>query len=221
MRTPLSLLLALAMGCQPTIDDGTSVGNPSPTKVETASNARVSYDVASVHVSRVVATDCSGVPVARTVDATFNTVHDALVLVPGGTWCALDLELGSPVLISGRSDVGAVDIELDVPVVSLSEFAGFTVDGESRVFELGHPGWIDPFVPATAGDLVVTPADFQHAALATLMERASALFIDADGDLELSGAERGAGSDAAGDLREDDDDEEDAGEDSWWDESDD
>lgn len=182
---------------------GTGVGNPGEARVSLGSGDAVVFTRAVLPIDEVVYTSCDDGDVTEPEDRTVDLLAKDTLVVPTGTWCAVDVYTSGLVQVEGDGVYGGTfTLTLDVATVALDAGDGLVVDGDALVLELAHPLWVSALglvlVPTTQVD--VGPGDFRHDALAERLADGSGLFLDPDADGALSAEERDAGPVAAGDV---------------------
>jgi hypothetical protein len=142
------ILLAACMDSGP--NEGTIVGNPGDAALRLARTDGISFVEAIAYVSGLEMSSCTDSETAGerlSVEEEFDLTGDALFLeLPAGDWCGIALDLDGPIEIYGEAgDEDRTDLEafLDIGEVSAESSSAFGVDGNTFVFELGEPGWLE------------------------------------------------------------------------------
>lgn len=207
---PLVLAPLVVTGCvsPDSQQDGTAVGNPGVVAFALGQPTDLTVEEGEAFFTSGTVSPCgSGDAVALEELDESVSIEDGEIAfdLPAGTWCTMSLaglEVGASGLLEADPDDGAWSMGLDVGELTLNapSFSGFRVNEEQVfVLELGAPGWFDATrLEAVAGEEVfVEPGDDAHDGLAADIAAASALFDDADGDGDVSAAERTEGSSAS------------------------
>jgi len=208
-RSLLALALVPVVGCVSPSEqqDGTAVGNPGVVALALGTPADLEVDATEAVVGLATVTPCGeGEPVEIDLgDELLDLDEGVEADLPGGTWCSVVLE-EVELTIDGRleadPDDGEYSLLLEVGTVTLNapSFSGFTVDeDEEFVLELAGLDWLSAAdLSLTGGATVdVEPEDALHDGLATTVADGTALYDDADGDGEVSTAERDTGTEAS------------------------
>ncbi|MCB9780989.1 MAG: hypothetical protein H6742_20640 [Alphaproteobacteria bacterium] len=208
----MTLLLPLMLACLGP-DQGTVVGNPGDAAARVAPvSAELTLGEAEAYVSLIEVYSCEGqvteidlAPFTEGDEIEVDLLRDVIEL-PGGSWCALGLELDKLEFEGSGPDGSSFRVDLDPGWIEVEALGGFEVDGQSFVLEMAQPGWLSAeLLGLEAGGAVTIDADAAlHDALADTVALRSALFEDDDGDGELADDERSVGAVAAGEARDQD-----------------
>jgi MYXO-CTERM domain-containing protein len=188
--TARALLLCTMAGCLGGPASGTAVGNPGDADVKVSRvDPALALERVALPTSALRLLGCDGTERLMEQELSLDGLAPSTsrLVVPGGTWCELTLELAGPVQVEGSTAAGTVfSVQLDAGELL---YAGeLAVDGQHLLFELPLP--LDPAVLEALGPQVQLPAD-DPAALGWARDAASgvSLWEDADEDGLLSQAD--------------------------------
>jgi hypothetical protein len=151
--------------------------------------------LASFDVDRCAPTRDGSIAVGEVVDLLGSGPFG----IPGGDWCVVEVVFDAPLHYEGIAGDGSdpgkgtFTLDLDVPRVSIPVVRDVYVEGWAFVVELGHREWAEAEKLGGLEDgthIDVDPASPLHDDLADAIAYGSAVYVDADEDGELDGAER-------------------------------
>jgi uncharacterized protein (TIGR03382 family) len=181
VKVRLGLLFALT-ACDPVLP-GTGVGNPGKLAMDaTEIPPDVTLERAVAEVTGVEIVDCEGGSRTLSDGAEADLLAaNEVARLPGGEWCALELDLG-PVQVEGRTDGGTTfTVELlPEPVAVEREFA---VDGQTLL--LSVPLALDAAALEALGPDVEVSAEEPLALDLADGVAGADLWVDVDGDHEI------------------------------------
>jgi hypothetical protein len=199
MRPRVVVLLA-ALGCSSEVKwgGGTGVGNPGTTKVGTSASENVTLRAGQGTLDALAVVRCSGREDATEVGEVVDLLGSDPYSVEGGRWCGLTATFAPPIEIDGAAgdgldpQAGTFRLVLGVDRIELAIAPEIQVDRDDFVLELGHWDWIpaDLLGLAPETEVVVDEGHPLYDPLVRAIVDGSALYLDADGDGELSSAER-------------------------------
>ncbi|MEQ1501860.1 MAG: hypothetical protein ABMB14_06500 [Myxococcota bacterium] len=209
--------IVVFVGCNPETGwpGGTGVGNPGTTKLQTNGAGPTTLDRGVGTLSTLTASRCTLADAVAEIDAEVDLLGTAPYELGGGSWCTLTATFTGPLRFEGSTSSadptrGTFELLLEVPAITIDLDAGFTIDRDATVLELGHPGWIPPDLLGGLEDRTHTVVDAgspAHDPLVSLLVDGSAVFVDADGDGALAADERhpvGAGPSWTAEWEDDD-----------------
>jgi MYXO-CTERM domain-containing protein len=199
MNRPSWIALGL-VACGPNLPPpgGTSVGNPGKVGYRIAPPTEIEVATATL---QGVTTDLLGCDGSR-ASVLAGDDEDALtgdrVPMPPGTWCGLTLAI-DVVSVEGTFGLEGTpaSITLEPPtVLTLWMAEPVVVDETEYVLEVGEPGWVTSTQLPPEGDLIgtISPGDAIAPLLLQNLATGTGLYLDADGDGQMSEAERQEGT---------------------------
>ncbi|HHO53823.1 MAG TPA: hypothetical protein ENK18_23860 [Deltaproteobacteria bacterium] len=134
---------------------------------------------------------CDGTPERLEIDRLFDGLEPDLepIVVPGGTWCTIELGLSAPIVVQGVTASGTT-FEASLAAGGLAQRGPFEIDGEALLFSIDlpiHAGQIDSL--GITG-VVVEADDPLALAWVDSLEAGLSLWVDADGDGRLASGDR-------------------------------
>jgi len=228
------LIAFLGLGCrsETSTSEGTVVGNPGDGAMRAGDGVDFQPEIARTSVSTMFWQGCGGTEREISVDAEIDLLGDNQFTVPVGNWCAVVVSFNDSLFIEGpfrieepddEEDEFWLQMELDPEeMIFVSEEDGFDASEEHFVIEFGEPDWYDPAAlldddllseeqreALREGVFVVNDEHSRYDEMVDRLENSSSLFIDSDGNGQISDAERDDGPVAQGDSDFDDDDDDD------------
>ncbi|MEL6348655.1 MAG: hypothetical protein AAFV53_36460 [Myxococcota bacterium] len=180
------LFIALLTGCGPENRvEGIAVGNPGTFKPNTASAARITFGDSYSRFAQIELVDCEDNALVLAENISLGLLGDASLSFPAGTWCALHLIPDGVLFYAADGERGGfAEIYLAIEPFSLTNDAGFTVDGQPFILELATPDWLtEEDLGIDGGDDVQIKTEAPiHDVLADIIETESSLYEDTNGD---------------------------------------
>ena len=224
----LFFTLGLGCRSGSTTSEGTVVGNPGDGAMRVGDGVDFQPETARSTVSTMLWKHCDGEEREVSMGVDVDLLGENQFDVPSGNWCAVVVYFSDSLFIAGplviedededeREEEGADDFWFEMELntekaIFIPESDGYTSSDEHLVMEFGEPGWFDPvelldgieFSEAQRQDLEegIFVVDEEHAAYLDLVDRlesASSIFVDSDGDGQISEDERDEGPVANGD----------------------
>ncbi|MBX2797992.1 MAG: hypothetical protein KTR31_09995 [Myxococcales bacterium] len=191
----VGLCLLLACGCSTQPRTGTFVGNPGNMRLQLAPTNGLVVDLAIIDDLEIRWTDCLATEEVSLDGDAVEVGKDELV-VPGGRWCGVELDLLAP--LRGRivNDDGYEFVEWGFEVaplqpVQLWQTEAIEVDEQDFVLELGAPQWFD--LGLGIGENFIESDSSEGLELTEILSTRSSLFLDADGSGLVEPSERDDG----------------------------
>ncbi len=191
-RTSVVLLATVLFGCtsETGTRSGTSVGNPTVVGLTAGRTDGLSLEAGRIVIDTVVLEDCAGGSVEIDVGRSIALFEDTIE-IPEGSWCTQTITTSGPLNMEGSWREGTYTILVDAPEIFLS--GRWDVETEAAfVVELGRAQWLSSVLPEfeVPGEVMIGLDHAAQANLSNLLERASALFPDGDGDGQVGDDER-------------------------------
>jgi len=180
---PLLLLIGACYGEGPTGHSGTAVGNPGKLGMGIPEPGDIVFARAEADVGDLLLLHCGDgwepVPVDRVVD--LLDPEGALLSVPGGLWCQLDVVLEG-LSLSGET-AGGTTFQIDLDPGQVALYGPFRVDGNQLLVLFPVDEALDAEVLEDLGSEVVLPSDDPLAQQwASVLGEGAELWDDADRD---------------------------------------
>lgn len=181
-------MLLLLLACIVDPSQGTAVGNPTGLDVQTAPGTSIGFTSASAKVTSATQTACDGSVTTIAVNQQVDLLGGTRLTLGKSSFCALALQFGSPLSMTGTGSGHVASLNLTVPEVKVSSTE---IKPGIFVLELGTPGWVDLLdSDLSKGDVTVTEGDPRHSALVAAILHQSSLFTDDDEDGKVEDRER-------------------------------
>ena len=215
------LIALMGLGCrsETTTTQGTVVGNPGDGAMRSGDGVDFEPEIARTTVSTMNWKGCGGTEREISIGSEIDLLGDNQFTVPVGNWCAVVVNFNDALFIEGpfRIDEDDEEVWLQMELatemtVFVSEEDGFDASEEHFVIEFGEPDWYDPVAllddellseaqveALREGVFIVNDEHSQYDEMVDRLENTSSLFVDGDGNGQISETERDEGPVAQGD----------------------
>lgn len=204
------LAALISMGaCNPqSVDESTSIGNPSMVAVRVAQSDDITLTAASYPLGEITLNYTDGTWEAVGVNETVDAIAGDPVSLPNGAWESLVFTTSTVMTMQGTTrSADAAAFTLDIPQFRLAAYADSVRFSEGAyVVELAFPGWLNGDYAGYDPDqqVIVEPGSMVHDRLVAAVRDQTTLYRDDDRDHVVDDGERDTRGEA-GTGRDDDD----------------